>query len=970
MSQTHRAAHGGALIDRDVPLRFSFNGKRFVGYRGDTLAAALLANGVHVVGRSLKYRRPRGIFTAGPDEPNAIVTVGEGARRTPNLKATEVLIRNGLVATSQRGWPSVDFDVGALTAVLRPFLPAGFYYKTFMRPRQLWPLVEGVLRRAAASGRLSPVADPDRYDKRHLHCDVLVIGAGPAGLAAAAAAADSGVRVVLAESEPQLGGCLLDGEIIIDGDSSRAWIDANRGRLQTAENATILTDTTVFGGYGHNRFGAVQHLHDRPTVQRYWQIQAGRVVFATGALERPLLFANNDRPGVMLASAAQRYARRFGVQPGRRAVVVTNNDSTASAVVALRETGVEIVAVFDTRATGALGDPTAFSAAGVRGVKVNGRGRVKGVTVRTTSGRRDVDCDLVCVSGGWTPTVHLHSGTGGRTWFDARWGAFVPDPTTDGSSASAGACAGTVGVASAIAHGATAGDPNSDPPSPVVTGDLDDVTPGPTMIAPKRGHVFVDLSTDVDVHAVEVAVGEGYDGVQHVKRYTTMGMGPDQGKSANVNGAAVIAELSGRSLAEMGTTTYRPPYVPITLGALAARESGTRIAALRMTPMHDWHTAHDAVMMPSALWSRPRYFAAHGADVVTAATAEARNVRDNVGLADVSTLGKIELRGPDVGVLLDLVYTNRFSTLAVGKARYGVMLRDDGYVMDDGTTSRLDADRWLLTTTTGNAEAVLQHLESCHQVLRPDLDLAMASVTDQWAVVSLAGPNSRAVLAGFLDGADVSSDEVPFMGVRDFDLGGVIVRVTRVSFPGELGFEVAVPADYGLAMWERLMKIGEPWAIIPYGLEAMDYLRIEKGHLVVGMDIDGRVSPYDVGLGGMCSTTKDFIGRRSLEMPVFADQDRQKLVGFMAAHRDPMIVAGAQLVADAFDGTPQPSHGRVTSSAFSPVLDRPIALGLLVGGTDRIGARLHAASPITGDQVEVEVVSPHFYDPSGQRQRA
>ncbi|MBS1265520.1 MAG: Sarcosine oxidase subunit alpha [Acidimicrobiaceae bacterium] len=968
MTQDFRTLIGGLVVDRSDRVGFTFDGRLLSGYRGDTLASALLANGVHTVGRSLKYRRPRGIFSAGGEEPNALVTVGKGKHRVPNLKATEVALVEGLVASSQRGWPSARRDLGAVTSLLGPLLPSGFYYKTFMRPQQSWPMIEPVLRRAAASGRVPPEPDPARYDRGHLHCDVLVVGAGPAGLAAAVAAAATGERVVVAEADPHVGGCLLDRPVTIDGQPASEWVDAAAGVLADNQAATVLTSTTVFGCYGRERFGAVQHLADGRGDQRYWQIHAGRVVLATGAIERPLLFANNDRPGVMLASAVERYIHRFGVIPGSRAIIITNNDSAYSAAAAIRGAGAEVRAVIDTRLSSDCGDLQP-DIVGVESVSVSGRSRVSGVTVVTSVGLQEITGDLVCVSGGWTPTVHLHSALGAPTLYDPDWGAFVPASRTD-VPMSAGACGGIGSLAGAIQSGARAGDPDTVPGNVVIDGDFGGVTPGPTRIVPRRGHAFVDLATDVDVHGVEVAVSEGYSGPQHVKRYTTMGMGPDQGKTANINGAALTADLAGSSLSDVGTTTHRPPFVPVALGALAGRESGTRIAPVRRTPMDEWHAASGAVFMPSGLWRRPKYFRSNGEDAVTAATAEARRVRTGVGIADVSTLGKIELRGAGVGELLDFVYTNRFSNLKPGRVRYGLMLRDDGYVMDDGTTSRLSDAHWLLTTTTANAEPVLQHLEYCHQVLRPELDVAMSSVTDQWAVAAVAGPDAREVVGAFFDGdLDVGPNALPFMAVEVLELGGVPVRVARVSFSGELGYEMGVPADHGLAMWERLLDAGAAWGIGPYGLEGMDYLRIEKGHLVVGMDIDGRVSPYDLGLGGLCSSQKDFVGRRSLAMPVFSDPDRPQLAGFVAEGSE-MITAGAQLIERAFDGTAQESLGRITSVANSPTLERPIALGLVVGGSERIGERLHAASPVTGQQVAVEVVSPHFYDPAGERQRS
>lgn len=980
MSQPFRTPHGGH-VDRSTTLTFTFDGEHHTGHRGDTLASALLANGIHLVGRSLKYHRPRGILTAGPEEPNALVRLGSGARAVPNVKATEVALFEGLQAESQRGWPSARIDLGAAADRLSRFLPPGFYYKTFMRPRWLWPQYEHVLRRAASSARPPRGSDPDRYDKRHAHCDVLVVGAGPAGLAAALAATRAGARVVLADEHPILGGSLLDHEVSLDAAPAPDWLGAVRTELEAAQRTTLLRRTTVFGRYLHGRFGAVQHLGTGVGRQRYWQIRADRVVLAAGALERPLVFADNDRPGIMLASAVRRYVRRFGVAPGRRAVIVTNNDTPYGVVPTMLEAGIDVRALVDVRATSDAdpGDVPVLDRARVS--RVRGRRHVEGVEIVRDTDRHAIACDLVVVSGGWTPTIHLHAQGGDEAVYDEAWGAFVPAPADDASTVTtAGACRGTQGLGAILEDGQRAGAhaagatghraegthraPSAQPASAMLPVDAAGA-PSPAG----HGKAFIDLQTDVTVRDVEVALQEGYTSVEHVKRYTTLGMGTDQGKTGNVNAMHVVAERRARPAREIGTTTARPPYAPITLGALAARETGPRLAPVRRSPMHDWHERNGAVFMPTGPWLRPKYFRDGGNDVVAAASREAGNVRNNVGLADVSTLGKIVLQGPDVPTFLDRIYINRWMKLEVGRARYGVMLREDGYVFDDGTTTRLDDDRFLMTTTTANAGAVLAHLEFYLQQVWPELEVRATSVTDQWAVVALAGPRSREVLARLFPGADVTDEGLPFLGVVETELDGLSTRVSRISFSGELAYEIAVPADAGQALWETLLDVGQPLGIAPYGLEAMDYLRIEKGHLVVGMDIDGRVSPYDVGLGGMCKTERDFVGRRSLEKPAFQDEDRRRLAGFDSVDGRTMIAAGAQLVKEPFDGTPQPSLGRITSRAYSPVLGRPIALGLIAGGAGSYDAPVHAVAPLTGEHAVVEVVAPTFYDPAGERMR-
>ena len=993
MTQPFRIPGAGHL-DRAVPLTFTFDGRPYTGYLGDTLASALLANGVRIVGRSFKYHRPRGIVSAGAEEPNALVRLGTGNRAVPNVKATEVPLYDGLEAASQRGWPSAGADVGAAIDHTSRLLPPGFYYKTFIRPRRLWPTYEQILRRMASSARPPEGSDPDRYDKQHVHVDALIVGGGPAGLMAALAATRVGARVLLVDDQPTLGGSLLDHEVVLDGAAARNWVEAARAELDAAADTTVLTRTTVFGRYGHGRFGATQQLDPGVGRQRYWTIHARQAVVATGALERPLVFSNNDRPGVMLASAVQRYLHRYGVVPGRRVLVATSNDTAYGVARDLVAAGVEVRAIVDIRR-----DPQI--AATVEGVHVatgaqlsdiRGTRSVEGAEVARGADRRNVSCDLVCVSGGWTPLISLSAQGGARPVYDATWGAFVPGPDDDDVCA-VGAANGTQGLAAILAEGAEAGSEAAALAvasgagsgrgvgqsagsadlvgSPPRTDDPDlSVDAAPVPLIAGRGKAFVDLQTDVHVHDIEVALAEGYESIEHVKRYTTLGMGTDQGRTGNVNAMHVIAELQDRPVGEVGTTTFRAPYTPVTLGALAARGSGEWLAATRHSPLHRWHVDNGAVFMNSGLWLRPQYYSGNGDGPVEAATREARNVRENVGIADVSTLGKIALRGADVATFLDRVYLNRWLQLPIGRVRFGVMLRDDGYILDDGTTSRLGEERFLMTTTTGNAAAVLAHLEFLSQCVWPELDVAMTSVTDQYAVVALAGPRSRAVLRRLLPDEDVSDETVPFMGVCETVLHGVPIRISRISFSGELAYELAVPAGWGLGLWETLLQVGEASGILPYGLEAMDYLRIEKGHLVVGADIDGRVSPYDVGLAPMCKDERDFIGRRSLEKPVFHDLGRQRLAGFASVDGRTMITAGAQLVAQPFDGTPQTSLGRITSRAYSPALERPIALGLIAGGVEAYDRPVHAVSPITGEQVAVEVVEPPFYDAAGDRMRA
>lgn len=979
MSQAFRLAVGGVFIDRERPLAFTFDGRRYSGYAGDTLASALLANGVHLVGRSLKYHRPRGIFSAGVEEPNALVQLrGDGDDR-PNIRATEIPLFDGLEAHSQNCWPSVALDFGSINGFIAPLLPAGFYYKTFMGPGNGWHFYEPFIRKAAGHGRAPETPSAAYHGKQHGFCDVLVAGAGPAGLMAALAATRADARVVLADERPMPGGSLPETPVKLDDGPPQRWIEQVVAELRTAENATIMRRANVFGRYRHGLFAIAEQAADAETGQHiFHQIRARQAVLATGAIERPLVFADNDRPGIMLASAVRRYIECHGVAPGRRAVIVTNNDSAYDTAHCLTRVGIDVAAVLDLRKSQPeAGDVTVLPVAEI--VRVHGARRVTAVTVKTADGTtRRIDCDLLCVSGGWTPTLHLYAQGENSLAFDERWGAFVPvgeDPLLR----CAGTCNGTSGLADIMAEGWAAGchaardagfnAPDTDKP-PVPNSDRQESSPhaAPILeIGTGRGKRFVDLQNDVTTADLELALREGYRSIEHVKRYTTLGMGTDQGRTSNINGLRIVAARLDQPPAAVGTTTFRPPYTSVSLSTIAARESGPRIAALRRSPMHAWHEQAGAVFLPSALWLRPHYYKTHGEDVVQAARAEAANVRRNVGMADVSTLGKIDIQGADAAEFLSRIYTTGWRKLKVGKARYGLMLREDGYIFDDGTTSRLGDNRFFMTTTTTNAGAVMAHLEFYHQVVWPELDVHMTSVTDQWAVVVLAGPRSRDVLARLLDPLDVGNDVLPPMGVLESEIADVPIRVSRLSFSGELAYEVAVPADHGLTLWETMLTAGEPHGIMPYGLEAMDYLRVEKGH-VTGAEIDGRVAPLDLGMGGLVKRTSGYVGARSLQLPVFHDGDRPKLAGFVSADRATPIASSAQLVAQPFDGTPQPSLGHITSAAYSPALDCPIALGLIRGGGER-HETVYAASPLTGEHTRLEVTDLPFYDPDGEQQR-
>ena len=990
---SHRLPDGGQ-IDRARPLAFTFNGRSHEGFAGDTLASALLANGVRLIGRSFKYHRPRGIVAHGGEEPNALVQVGTGARTRPNILATRQELYDGLVAASQNCWPSVGFDLGAMAGLFSPFLPSGFYYKTFMWPAAMWMTYERVIRNAAGMGRAPGQPDPDRYDKRHAHCDVLVVGAGPAGMAAASTAAASGARVMLVDEDARPGGSLLHGRTTIDGITGDAWSDRTMANLDADSEVVVLRRATAFGYYDDNLVAIEECVADhvaQPAPDqsrgRLWLVRAGQVVLATGAYERPLVFADNDRPGIMLASAARAYAVRYAVRPGRRAVVFTNNDSAYDAAIDLAGAGVEIASIVDSRVqSGPVAE--AATAAGIRCLtgrvvtKARGGRHLSGVEIMTwrdsaASGPREViDCDLLALSGGWSPAVHLFSQSRGGLRYDEDLAAFIPD-TSPAAVHSAGACNGAYSTSRCLSEGAEAGtraaaaagfDGATTSFSPVAESSRPTAPIEPAWdIADGRGKRFVDFQNDVTADDVGLAAREGYISVEHLKRYTTLGMGTDQGRTSNVNGLAILAGLRGADIPSVGTTTFRPPFAPVTLGTLVGREVGSHYAPVRRTAMHDWHEKAGALFTPAGLWLRPRVYPRGDESVSQAARREAAAVRNSVGLVDVSTLGKIDIQGSGAVELLERVYTNGWRSLKVGRSRYGLMLREDGMVFDDGTTTRIGENHYYMTTTTANAVPVMRHLEYCLEVLWPELDVHAVSVTEQWAGMAIAGPNARAVLAAVAGGANVGTEAVPFLGYAEIEIAGSPARLFRISYSGELAYEVHVPADYGLAVWEALIDAGQPYDIIPYGPEAMTTLRMEKGHVVTGGEIDGRTTADDLGLDRMVSQREDFIGKRALERPALAGPGRKQMVGLLAADGVSIIPGGAQIVADPDHPTPNPILGHVTVSAFSPAFDQPMALGLLVDGRDRHGETLHALSPLTGQGVAVVIADPVFVDADGER---
>jgi sarcosine oxidase subunit alpha len=991
MTQRLRLRSGGR-IDRAKRLRFTFDGRSFQGYEGDTLASALLANGVSLVGRSFKYHRPRGILASGAEEPNALVQIGRGGRGDPNLRATQVELYDGLSALSVNRWPSLHWDAMAVLDRLSPILPAGFYYKTFMWPRGLWGLYEWAIRHAAGLGRAPPQPDPDRYEKVHTHCDVLVVGAGPAGLSAALAAGRAGARVLIVDEQAEAGGSLLATRQGISGAAAAEWAAQSAEALAALPEVNRLTRTTAFGYYDHNYVLLLERVTDHLPVerraaatprQRLWKVRAKQVVLAAGAIERPLVFDNNDRPGIMLAGAAQVYVKRYAVRAGARVVVATNNDSAYDAAYDLAGAGIKIAAVVDTRPYDrekaaqleAIGVPLW---AGHRIVAAQGRRRVRGVRVEPVGGvvGSNIRCDLVAMSGGWSPTVHLFSQSGGRLQYDESEACFVPlSPLQEVRCA--GAANASFGLGDCLREGTEAGAAAAAGAGfaleaqnvPVVSDRVR--TPIDPAWAPKPGtdgKAFVDFHTDVTANDIELAAAEGYVSVEHLKRYTTAGMGPDQGKTGNVNALALLAEIRGSGIANVGTTTFRPPYTPVTYGALAGRDIGSFADPVRRTPMDDWHEGAGAVFENVGQWRRPFYYPGAGEDKQAAVRREALAARSGVVLLDASTLGKIAIKGEGARALLNLIYTNAWDKLAIGRCRYGLMLGEDGMVFDDGVTARLSENHYLMMTTTGNAGRVMDWMEDWLQCEWPNLPVFLTSVTTQWATVAVSGPNARALLAGAAEGIDLDGEAFPHMSVRMGRVAGLPARVFRVSYTGELSYEVNVPASAGLALWQALLAAGEALGVCPIGTEALHVLRAEKGYIAVGQDTDGSVTPGDLGMGWAVSKTKDFIGKRSLARGDTARAGRKQLVGLLTDDPACVVPEGAHVVAEMKERPPMKMLGHVTSSYMSPNLGRSIALALLADGRAKRGARVALA--VDGRPVQAVVTDSVFVDPQGVRLNA
>ncbi|WP_072394355.1 sarcosine oxidase subunit alpha family protein [Hyphomicrobium sp. CS1GBMeth3] len=989
--QPNRLATGG-LVDRSLTLHFTFDGKTYVGHPGDTLASALLANGVVLTGRSFKYHRPRGILSAGSEEPNALVELRTGPRREPNTKATVAELYDGLTAMSQNRWPSLSFDLMAVNSLLSPVFVAGFYYKTFMWPAALWEkLYEPLIRRAAGLGRASDDADPDTYEKVTAFADVLVIGGGPAGLAAAQAAARTNARVILVDENAALGGRAVDDAAEIGGNPAHEWVKTVEAELSRNREVRILRRTTVFGTYDGGTYGALERVNDHVAKpvhgaprQRLWRLVAKKVVLASGATERPVVFGGNDRPGVMLAGAVRTYINRFGIAPGKRAVVFTNNDYGATTAADLARAGVDVIALVDSRPEASASMSHIATVTGTRLISggvvtgAHGRNRVSGVTVRTAAGETlTLDCDLIAVSGGWNPNIQLTTHLGGKPVWSDRLQAFLPGALPTGMSL-AGAVGGDVTLDKALATGNAAGSSAATEsghtavavPIPAAATESDAIAPLWRVPDPD-GKAFVDQQNDVTDKDVELAEREGFRAVEHLKRYTTLGMATDQGRTANVNALAIMAEITGRSIPETGITIARPPYAPVALGALAGHHRGKSFKPTRLPPSYRWAKEQGGKFVETGLWLRPSYFPRPGEkDWLESVSREVTTVRNAVGICDVSTLGKVDIQGPDAAIFLDRIYMNGLKTLAIGKARYGGMLREDGVLMDDGTVARFGETHYFITTTTANAVKVVQHMEYCAQWLWPELDVQIVSATEQWAQYAVAGPKSRALLQKIVDPAfDISDAGFPYLGVGEITVcGGIKARLYRLSFSGERAYEIGVPARYGDALIRRLMAAGEEFGVCAYGTEALGVMRIEKGH-ISGPELNGNTTPQDVGLGGMVAKKKDFIGHVLGKRPGLADPDRPALIGFRPVDRSARLRSGAHFIARDATPTAENDEGYMTSVAYSPSNGHWIGLGLLKRGPERIGEIVRAVDPVRGGDTLVEVVSPVFVDPEGGRVR-
>lgn len=972
---------GKGLVDRSKKVTFTFDGKSYDGFEGDTVASALLANEVRLMGRSFKYHRPRGPLTAGSEEPNALMTVGKGAGQEPNVRATVQEVYDGLQMYSQNAFPSLAFDVMAINDLAAPFLGAGFYYKTFMWPRKFWEAVyEPVIRRAAGLGALSGKHNPDIYERAFAHCDLLVIGAGPTGLMAALTAARAGADVILADEDARMGGRLLAEVENVAEKQGHVWAAEVVAELRAMDNVRLMTRTTITGVYDGGMFGALERVNKHRAnpgggapVECFWRINAKASVLAAGALERSIAFQNNDRPGIMMASGVRAYLNRWGVSPGKHVTVFANNDDAHRTARDMIAAGVHVAAVIDSRDDAEItGDYPVFKGAQVCGT--GGRKELESITIRTASGTQSIQTDCLAVSGGWNPTVHLTCHLGGRPAWDAGLQAFVPSEGAVPNMIPAGACNGVFSTRGCLEDGArAASDALGILGKKAGKGDLPKADDAPYNLTPLwavagKGRAWLDFQNDVCVKDVKQAAAENFRSVEHMKRYTTQGMATDQGKNSNISALAILADATGRAIPETGTTTYRPPYAPVPIAAMGAGAQGKGFAPQRFTTSHVQSVAMKAPMIEAGLWYRPSYFPRSGETTWRqSCDREVGYVRKTVGVCDVSTLGKIDIQGPDAGKLLDLVYTNMFSTLKENRVRYGLMLREDGTVMDDGTCARLGDQHYVMTTTTAAAGPVMQHLEFVTQCLHPEWMVSFASVTEHWAQFAVAGPKSRELLNDVLD-RPLDNDRWPFMSCGETGVAGVAGRLFRISFSGEHAYEVAVPARYGADLFALLVKKAESMGGGAYGMEALNVLRIEKGH-ITHSEIHGRTTAFDIGMERMISAKKDCIGQTLAAREGLMDEDRERLVGLKPVGAVKQLTAGAHIFEKDAEAVRENDQGYVTSVGYSPDMGHYIGLGFVKGGPRRMGEVMRMVDHLRGIEATVEICSPVFVDPEGGRVR-
>ncbi len=987
MTQLNRIVTGG-MIDRSMALNFTFDGRPFTGHPGDTLASALLANGERMVGRSFKYHRPRGILSSGSEEPNALVQLGRGAHLEPNTRATIVELFDGLEATSQNHQGSLKYDLMAATDLLSPFLSAGFYYKTFMWPKAFWEKVyEPFIRSSAGLGRLSGQEDPDMYDKGYLHCDLLIIGGGPAGLTAALAAGRAGARVILADEDFCMGGRLNSETYGVSGLDGAEWTAKTLAEIAAIDNVRLMPRTTIYGAYDHGVYGALElpngaepPSNNKPR-QILWRIYSRNAVLCAGAIERPIAFGNNDRPGIMLAGAVRAYVNRWGVAPGKRVAVFTNNDDGWRTATDLAAKGVDIAAVIDSREEA----QTESCYRNLGGAEIVWGGRIAttkgrhGIRSLTLARGQRIEADCLAVSGGWSPNVHLTCHQRGHPIWRKEIAAFVPGENIPAGMTVAGGANGTLTLGAILAEGfmcanAAIKDMGRTPSRmavPEAENEVASVSPF-WHVRESKGRAWLDFQNDVTVKDVQLAHREGYSSVEHLKRYTTLGMATDQGKTANIPALAVMAECTGKSIPETGTTIFRPPYTPVPIAAFAGRSRGGDFRPTRLTPSHQWAQEQGAVFVETGMWLRAQWFPRSGeTHWRTSVDREVLQTRASVGICDVTTLGKIDIQGRDAATFLNKVYANGFAKLPVGKVRYGLMLREDGIAMDDGATARLAENRFLMTTTTANAVSVFRHLEFCSQCLWPGLDIHLISATEQYAQYAVAGPNARKLLQKIVDPKfDISNENFPFMACGEITVcNGFPARLFRISFSGELAYELAVPTRYGDAMIRALMAAGEEFDVVSYGTEALGVMRVEKGH-AAGNELNGQTSARDLGMGRMVSKKKDCIGNILSERPEFNKENGLSLMGFRPLDKSIALSAGAHFIASGKSAVTKNGLGWMSSVAFSPTLGHSIGLGFIEQGHQREGEIVRAVDLLRDAEVEVEIVSRHFVDPKGERLRA